>query len=211
MLNHLRPALVVFTALTLITGVAYPLVVTGIGQALFPAQANGSLIEPTTGGAAGSSLLGQPFSKPEYFWGRLSGTGPVPYTDFNADKSTGSSGTNYASTNPALIDAAKARIDALKAADAAAGYTRPAEERVPVDLVTASGSGLDPHISPAAAAYQAPRVAAARKMTVADVRSAIARNTANRQLGVLGEPVVHVLNLNRDLDSLSKKAAQHGP
>lgn len=211
MFKHLRPALVVFAALTVITGVAYPLVVTGVAQTLFPKQANGSLIESGSGPAAGSSLLGQPFSKPEYFWGRLSGTSPVPYTAFNADKTTGSSGTNFATTNPALLDAAKARIDALKAADAAAGYVRSADELIPVDLVTASGSGLDPHISPAAAAYQAPRVAAARKLPITEVNAAIARNTSGRQLGVLGEPVVHVLNLNRDLDSSAKKGDRASP
>lgn len=211
MFKQLRPALVVFAALTLITGVAYPLIVTGIAQALFPRQANGSLIESGGGTAVASSLLGQPFSKPEYFWGRLSGTGPAPYTAFNADKATGSSGTNFATTNPALIDAAKASIDALKAADAAAGYARSADALIPVDLVTASGSGLDPHISPAAAAYQAPRVAAARKLTVAEVNAAIARNTTGRQLGVLGEPVVRVLNLNLDLDSLAKRGDHASP
>lgn len=206
MFKHLRPALVVFAALTLITGVAYPLTVTGIAQTLFPSKANGSLIASDKGAPAGSILLGQPFSKPEYFWGRLSGTGPVPYTAFNADKATGSSGTNLGPTNPALVDNVKGRIDALKAADAAAGYARSADERIPVDLVTASGSGLDPHISPAAAAYQAPRVAAARKVPVIDVSAAISRNTSQRQLGVLGEARVNVLTLNQDLDAAPKQA-----
>ncbi|MFT3684755.1 MAG: potassium-transporting ATPase subunit KdpC [Phycisphaerales bacterium] len=201
MLTHIRPALVVFAALTVITGVAYPLAVTGIGQALFPDKANGSLIKASSGDTVGSSLLGQSFSTPEYFWGRLSGTSPVPYTSFNADKAAGSSGTNLAPTNPALIDNAKARIDALKAADAAVGYARPAGQPIPIDLVTASGSGLDPHISPASAVYQAPRVATARKISLDSVTAAIAANTTPRQLGVLGEPVVHVLNLNRSLDA----------
>lgn len=206
MLNHLRPALVVFAALTVITGVAYPLAITGIGQALFPDKANGSLIKSASGDLVGSSLLGQAFSKPEHFWGRLSGTGPVPCTAFNADKATGSSGTNLAPTNPALIDNVTARIEALKTADAAAGHARSADERIPIDLVTASGSGLDPHISPAAAAYQAPRVAKARRIPLIDVEAAIARSTKPRQLGVLGEPTVNVLTLNRDLDSTTRKA-----
>lgn len=206
MLNHLRPALVVFAALTVITGVAYPLAITGIGQALFPDKANGSIIKTSSGDLVGSSLLGQAFSKPEHFWSRLSGTGPVPYTAFNADKASGSSGTNLAPTNPALIDNVKARIEALKAADTAAGYARSADDRIPVDLVSASGSGLDPHISPAAAAYQAPRVAKARNIPLTDVNAAIARNTSQRQLGVLGESTVNVLTLNLDLDAAPKKA-----
>lgn len=205
MLNHLRPALVVFAALTLITGVVYPLAVTGIAQAVFPDKANGSLVLDSAGRSVGSSLLGQSFSQPQYFWGRLSGTGPVPYTAFNADRATGSSGTNLAPTNPTLVDNVKARLAALKAADAAAGYARSVDERVPVDLVTASGSGLDPHISPAAAAYQAPRVAKARKLPLSEVSAAIDRHTSPRQLGVLGEPTVNVTALNRDLDSTSRK------
>lgn len=206
MLKHFRPALVVFVALTIVTGVAYPLLVTGIAQTLFPRQANGSLIKSSSGELVGSSLLGQSFSKPEHFWGRLSGTAPVEYTAFNADKATGSTGTNFAPTNPALLEAVKSRIDALKAADAAAGYARSADDIIPVDLVTASGSGLDPHISPAAAAYQAPRVAAARKLPLSEITALVGRHTVQRQLGVLGEPVVNVLQLNIELDALTGKA-----
>src|SRR5437660_6352243 len=134
MTTLLRPTLVLFVLLSLLTGVLYPLAVTGIGQALFPAEANGSLVIQD-GKPLGSSLIGQEFSgggDPKYFWGRLSATTPVPYTAFNADKSAGSSGSNLGPTNPALVDAVKARMEALKAADAAAGYTRPTDDRVPV-------------------------------------------------------------------------------
>jgi K+-transporting ATPase ATPase C chain len=200
MLSQLRPAIVVFIILTLITGGAYPLVITGIAQGVFPSQANGSVM--TVGGKpVGSALIGQEFTDPKHFWGRPSATGPVPYTAFNADRMTGSSGSNLGPTNPALFEAVKARIAALDAADAAAGYARPAERWVPVDLVTASGSGLDPHISLAAAEYQVPRVAKARGLDEATVRAAVERHTAARQFGVLGEPVVNVLELNLDLDA----------
>jgi K+-transporting ATPase ATPase C chain len=185
--------------LTVITGVLYPLAVTGIGQGMFGARANGSIIT-RDGKAVGSSLLGQEFSDPKYFWGRLSATSPVPYAAFNADKSTGSSGSNLGPTNPALIDNVKSRLEALRAADAAAGYQRPTE-KVPVDLVTSSGSGLDPHISPAAAEYQVGRVAKARGIPESRVREAVGRHTAKRALGILGEPVVNVLELNLDLDA----------
>lgn len=203
MLTQLRPAVVIVALLSLITGVLYPMAITGIAQAAFPAQANGSII--ARGGApVGSSLIGQEFADPKHFWGRPSATSPVPYTSFNADKSTGSSGSNLGPTNPALIDAAKARLDALNAADAAAGYARPAGQPVPADLVTASGSGLDPHISPAAAEYQVPRVAKAGGLDEATVRAAVQRHTARRQLGLLGEPVVNVLELNLDLDATAR-------
>ena len=150
MLNHLRAAIVIFVSLTLVTGVAYPLLVTGIGQALFPRQAQGSFIE-TDGVVHGSELIGQPFDGPQYLWGRLSATGPFPYN------AASSSGSNLGPTNPALVDAIKGRIDALKAADPEAG------DIIPVDLVTSSGSGLDPHISPAAAEYQIARIAKAER------------------------------------------------
>ncbi|HVU62691.1 MAG TPA: potassium-transporting ATPase subunit KdpC [Phycisphaerales bacterium] len=203
MLSQLRPAIAVFALLTLITGVLYPLAITGIAQGAFRRQANGSIIE-RSGKPVGSSLLGQEFSDPKMFWGRLSATGPVPYTAFNADKGTGSSGSNLGPTNPALLDAVKARIDALKAADAAVSYTRSANQPIPVDLVTASASGLDPHISLAAAEYQVPRVAKGRQMTEDAVRAAVQRHTQNRQLGILGEPVVNVLELNLDLDTITR-------
>jgi K+-transporting ATPase ATPase C chain len=185
--------------LTIVTGVLYPLAITGVGQAAFPNQANGSIISKD-GKVVGSSLLGQEFSDPKYFWGRVSATSPAPYVSFNGDKSTGSSGSNLGPTNPTLVDNVKARIDALKAADTAAGFHRPADQRVPVDLVTSSGSGLDPHISPAAAEYQVGRVAQARGIDERTVREAVIRHTEPRAFGVLGEPVVNVLELNLDLD-----------
>jgi K+-transporting ATPase ATPase C chain len=194
MLSQLRPALVALVVLTLITGVLYPLVVTGIAQVIFPSQANGSLIRDAQGNIRGSALVGQPFDDPRYFWGRLSATGVHPYNAFNADALAASSGSNLGPLNPALTDAAQARIDALRADDAQA--TGP----VPVDLVTASGSGLDPHISPAAAEYQVRRVAQARGLPEDQVRAIIAQHTEGRDLGVLGEPRVNVLRLNLALD-----------
>ncbi len=195
MTRQLRPALAVLFALTIVTGVIYPLVITGIAQLVFPHQANGSLIVQN-GKAVGSELIGQQFSDPKYFWGRLSATGDYPYNAFNAQTLTGSSGSNYGPMNPALVKAAQARIDALKAADP--GNTAP----IPVDLVTASGSGLDPNISVAAALYQAPRVARLRGLPLEQVQALIARYTQGRQLGFLGEPRVNVLELNLVLDQL---------
>ena len=194
--TQFRPALVALAILTIITGLIYPLVVTGIAQVIFPYQANGSIIRGPDGKPIGSELIGQQFDNPKYFWGRLSATGPVPYTAFNADKLTGSSGSNYGPLNPALKEAVQARIDALKAADPT--NTAP----IPVDLVTSSGSGLDPHISPAAAAYQVSRVARARGLDEARVRELVAQHTEGRQLGILGEPHVNVLQLNLALDAL---------
>jgi K+-transporting ATPase ATPase C chain len=194
--TQLRPAIVALVMLMIITGVIYPLVVTGIAQAIFPYQANGSIILGADGKPVGSALIGQQFDDPKYFWGRLSATAPVPYTAFNADKLTGSSGSNYGPLNPALADAVKSRIDALKAADP--GNTAP----IPVDLVTSSGSGLDPHISPAAAEYQVRRVSRARGLDEARVRELVVRHTEGRELGILGEPRVNVLELNLALDAL---------
>jgi K+-transporting ATPase ATPase C chain len=194
--GQFRPAIVALVILTIITGIIYPLVVTGFAQVMFPYQANGSIILGKDGKPLGSELIGQQFDDPKYFWGRLSATGPVPYTAFNADKLTGSSGSNYGPLNPALKDAVQARIDALKAADP--GKTTP----IPVDLVTASASGLDPHISPAAAAYQVSRVAKARGLDEAKVRELVAQYTEGRQLGFLGEPHVNVLQVNLALDAL---------
>ena len=191
MLKELKPALLVLALMTVLTGVAYPLLVTGIAQGLFPDEANGSLIEQD-GKDVGSALVGQPFSDPKHFWGRPSATGPVPY---NAGASSGS---NLGPLNPALEDAVKARIDALKAADPT--QTAP----IPVDLVTASGSGLDPHISPAAARWQAPRIARLHGLSEAEVAKLIDANTDGRQLGLLGEPRVNVLTLNLALDRLGK-------
>lgn len=189
LIGELRPALLMLLVLTVLTGVVYPLVVTGIAQALFARQANGSLIV-LNGKVVGSSWIGQPFSSPRYFWGRLSATSP-PY---NAGASTGS---NLGPLNPALFDQVKARIAALRAADAEA--TLP----VPVDLVTASGSGLDPHISRAAAEYQVRRVAKARGLGEDQVRGLVAAHTTGRFLHVIGEPVVNVLELNLALDGAS--------
>jgi K+-transporting ATPase ATPase C chain len=188
MRSEIRPALLMLLVLSIVTGVVYPLVVTGIGQALFRHQANGSLIV-AGGRVVGSSWIGQPFSDPKYFWGRLSATSPA----YNAGASSGS---NYGPLNPALHDAVKARIDALRAVDPEA--TLP----VPVDLVTASGSGLDPHISVAAAEYQVRRVARARGLEPDALRRLVAEHTTGRFLGVIGEPVVNVLELNLALDAI---------
>jgi len=198
-IKQFRPALAALVMLTIITGVIYPLLVTGIAQVAFPFQANGSIINGPDGKPVGSALIGQQFDDPKYFWGRLSATGPVPYTAFNADKLTGSLGSNYGPLNPALTDAVQARIDALKAADPTNTLA------IPVDLVTASGSGLDPQISPAAAEYQVSRVARARGMDVARVRELVAQHTEGRTFGILGEPRVNVLELNLALDSAVTK------
>ncbi len=188
MLKDFRAALVGLLLLTLITGLLYPLAITGIAQLTFPAQANGSLIVED-GRPLGSALIGQPFSDPKYFWGRPSATGPQPYNGL------ASSGSNHGPTNPALLDAVKARVEALRAVDP--DNAAP----VPVDLVTASGSGLDPHISPAAAEYQVARVARLRGLDPAAVRALVAQHTEGRDFGVLGEPRVHVLRLNLALDA----------
>ncbi|MGH7244593.1 MAG: potassium-transporting ATPase subunit KdpC [Phycisphaerales bacterium] len=204
MLSLIRPAVVLFGLFSLVTGIAYPLAVTGISQVVFPVQANGSVISQFDK-PAGSSLIGQEFSTgtaaASYFWARPSATSPVPYTSFNADKLSGSSGSNLAPTNPALVDNVKARIDAHNAADGAANYERPRKQLIPIDLVTSSASGLDPHISPASAEYQLPRVAKARHLTEAQVRELLAAHTQGRQFGVFGEPTVNVLELNLALDS----------
>jgi len=189
----LRPALVLFGALTLLCGVLYPAAVSGVGRVAFAHQADGSLV--TAGGKTiGSSLIGQPFSQPGHFWGRPSATGPMP------NNGAGSSGSNQGPTNPALVDAVKGRVDALKAADPA--NTAP----VPVDLVTASASGLDPEISLAAAYYQANRVAAARKLPLQQVRDLIGRQRQDPALGFLGEVRVNVLALNLALDNMKAPA-----
>jgi potassium-transporting ATPase KdpC subunit len=184
---HIRASLIVLVVLTVVTGVVYPLVVTGIAQVAFPAQANGSLVVKG-GKPVGSALIGQPFDDPKYFWPRPSATSPFP------DNAGASSGSNQGPLNPALAQAVQGRVDALRAADP--GNTAP----VPVDLVTASASGLDPHISPAAALYQVPRVARARNQDPAVVRALVERHIEGRTLGVLGEPRVNVLALNLALD-----------
>ena len=187
MTSHFRPAIVVFGVLTLICGVIYPLAVTGIGAAAFPAQAAGSIVD-VDGKAVGSTLIGQSFSSPQYFWGRPSATGPMP------NNAAGSSGSNQGPNHPALLDAVKGRIDALKAADPSNTLA------IPVDLVTASASGLDPEISLAAACYQAGRVAAARKMPVEQALALIDGLRQKQVLGFFGEPRVNVLSLNLALD-----------
>jgi K+-transporting ATPase ATPase C chain len=185
----LRPALTLLVLLSAITGIAYPLAVTGIAQAIFPKAAGGSLIIKD-GKPVGSELIGQNFTDAKYFWGRPSATGPQPYN------ASASSGSNQGPLNPALTDAVKGRIEALKAAD-------PDNQLpIPADLVSASASGLDPHISPAAATYQIERVARARHFDAAAVRALVERHTEDRQLGIFGEPRVNVLKLNLALDAM---------
>ena len=190
MTTLLRPAFVLFALLTALTGLAYPAAVTGIARLLFPVQTQGSLVR-VDDRVAGSALLGQPFTDGRYFWGRPSATAPFAYN------AAASAGSNQGPSNPALHDAVRSRIEALRAAD-------PRNDApVPVDLVTASGSGLDPHVSPAAALYQAARVARARGLEERRVRELVARYTEARSLGVLGEPRVNVLLLNLDLNRLA--------
>jgi K+-transporting ATPase ATPase C chain len=185
----LRPALVLFLLLTVLTGFLYPLLVTGLAQLLFPNQAAGSVLT-RDGHAVGSRLIGQSFSDPRYFWSRPSATTPQPYNG------TASTGSNLGPLNPALLDGVRTRIAALHAADPGNHWP------VPVDLVTASGSGLDPEVSVAAASYQAARVARTRGLAPERVQALIAHHTEGRLLGVLGEPRVNVLELNLALDAL---------
>ena len=187
----LKPAVIIFTLLSILTGIIYPLVVTGIAQVAFPSKANGSIVVKD-GRAVGSELIGQSFTDPKYFWGRPSATTGFP------DNAMASGGSNLGPTNPALADAVKARAAALIAADP--GNRLP----VPVDLLTASGSGLDPHISPAAAMYQAGRVARLRGLSEDKVKELISRNTEERWLGLLGEERVNVLKLNLELDTIGR-------
>jgi len=195
MKDHLRPALMLFVSLTLLTGVVYPLLVTLIAQTVFAHQANGSILI-REGKPIGSELIGQPFDDPRYFWSRPSPTGPVPY---NAAASTGS---NLGPTNPAHLDAVKGRVEAIRAAHP--DQSGP----VPGDLATTSGSGLDPHISPSAAEYQVSRVAQARSMSIEQVRNLVASHTEGRTLGLLGEPRVNVLQLNLALDAQNRSTTR---
>jgi K+-transporting ATPase ATPase C chain len=184
----IKPAIGLFGLLTVLTGIIYPLAVTGIARWVFPEQATGSLILADDQ-ALGSALIGQPFSDPKYFWGRPSATSPFPYN------AAASSGSNLGPLNPALLEAVKVRVETIRRLD-------PSEVKpIPVDLVTASGSGLDPHISPAGAEYQVNRVATARGLDAEDVRKLVANHTEDRQLGILGEPRVNVLRLNLALDA----------
>ena len=189
MIKHVKPAIILFVLLSVITGVIYPAVVTGLAQLLFASQANGSPLTDNGGKPMGSRLIGQPFSSPGHFWGRPSATGPFPYN------SGASSGSNLGPTNPVLVEAVKARIEALQTADP------DNKAPVPVDLITASGSGLDPHISPAAADDQINRVAKARHIKPEKLRALVDANTQSRQWGFLGEPRVNVLTLNLALDA----------
>jgi K+-transporting ATPase ATPase C chain len=190
MKHQLRPALMMLLTLTLLTGVIYPLAVTGLAQLFLPSLADGSLII-RDGKVIGSELIGQQFDDPKYFWGRPSATSPFPYN------AAASSGSNLGPTNPAFIEAVRGRVSALRAAD-------PVNDTpIPVDLVTASGSGLDPHMSPAAAEYQLKRVARARGLGENTLRDLVARHTEGRQLGVLGERRINILKLNVALDDLT--------
>jgi K+-transporting ATPase ATPase C chain len=187
MTSMLRPLLVLFALLTVLTGLVYPLAVTGIGKAVFPNQVSGSLVV-RDGKAVGSSLIGQSFQEPKYFWGRISATSPMP------NNATASGGSNLGPTNPALIEAVRGRIDALKAADPDNSLP------IPVDLVTASASGVDPHVSPAAALYQVGRVARARHLDADKVRQLVMDHVETPQWGIFGEARVNVLLLNLSLD-----------
>jgi K+-transporting ATPase ATPase C chain len=186
-MNQLRPSLVMLALMTVLTGLVYPVAVTGVAQLIFPSQANGSLVE-RNGTLVGSALIGQQFTGAKYFWGRLSATGPFPYN------AAASSGSNLGPLNDAMLAAVQGRIDALRGAGP-----------VPVDLVTSSASGLDPELSPAGAAYQVDRVATARGLDRAEVAALVAAHTTGRQLGFLGEPRVNVLALNLALDALSAR------
>jgi K+-transporting ATPase ATPase C chain len=194
MFKQLRPVFMVFLLLTVVTGIVYPLLVTGVAQLAFPEKANGSLIR-REGGYAGSELIGQPFDDPKYFWGRLSATPDFPFN------SASSSGSNLGPSNPALVEAVRARVEALQKADPGN------QSSIPIDLVTSSGSGLDPHVSPAAARYQVPRVARVRGLSEDQVRHLVEKFTELRQWGFLGEPTVNVLKLNLALDALRAKGA----
>jgi len=194
----LRPALMVFITLSILTGALYPLFVTGVAQLIFPVQANGSLME-RVGKPIGSELIGQPFDDPKYFWGRLSATPDFPYN------SASSSGSNLGPSNPALVEEVKARVEALQKADPGN------KSSIPIDLVTSSGSGLDPHISPAAALYQASRVARFRGLSEERVRTLVDQFTEPRQWGFLGEPRVNVLRLNLALDGMQGQGKSSSP
>ncbi|RFB69669.1 MULTISPECIES: potassium-transporting ATPase subunit KdpC [unclassified Herbaspirillum] len=188
MKTYLRPAVSLFILMSIILGGLYPAVITLVGQAFFPAQANGSVIV-RDGVPVGSELIGQNFTEPKYFWGRLSNSGTFPYNG------GASGGSNFGPLNPGLVDAAKAREEALRAADPGAG------REIPLDLLTSSGSGLDPHISPAAAAYQVARVAKVRGVSVEQIRALVKVQTEAPQWGLFGEPRVNVLKLNLALDA----------
>ena len=193
MFKQFRIAVVSTLAITVVFGLGYPVAFTAVAQLLFPKQANGSLLYKD-GKPVGSHLIGQPFDDPKYFWSRLSATSPVPYN------AASSSGSNLGPTNPALMQAVQGRIDALHKADP------DNHDPIPVDLVTASGSGLDPHITPAAAQYQAKRIAKVRNLSESAVQDMIERHTEGRWLGLVGEPTVNVLELNLELDGIKTES-----
>ncbi|MBC7622063.1 MAG: potassium-transporting ATPase subunit KdpC [Aeromicrobium sp.] len=193
MFKQIKPAVLMLLLMTVITGLIYPMLTTGVAQLVFPSQANGSLIEQN-GKLIGSALIGQQFTEPKYFWGRLSGTGTYPYN------ASASGGTNLGPLNPVLADNAKARVEALGKGDQDAGIKQ--TKAVPIDLVTASGSGLDPHISEAAAEYQLARVAKVRGLPEAKVREVVAANTQANWLGIFGNAHVNVLKVNLALDNM---------
>ncbi|MEO8386632.1 MAG: potassium-transporting ATPase subunit KdpC [Betaproteobacteria bacterium] len=193
MMKQLRPAILMLLLFTVVTGLLYPLLTTGVAQVIFPREANGSLFEQN-GRIVGSALIGQQFTEPRYFWGRLSGAGTYPYN------ASASGGTNLGTLNPALADNAKARLDALSKAAQDAGV--PQTKSVPIDLVTSSGSGLDPHISVAAAEYQVPRVAKVRGVSEEKVRQLVAANTQANWLEMFGDAHVNVLKVNLALDTM---------
>lgn len=193
MKKQLKPAILMLLVMTVLTGLVYPLLTTGVAQLVFPYQANGSLIEKD-GKLVGSALIGQQFTDSKYFWGRLSGTGTYPYN------ASASGGTNLGPLNPTLADNVKARIEALGKADQEAGVKQ--TKAVPIDLVTASGSGLDPHVSVAAAEYQLARVAKMRGIPEASVRELVAANTQAKWLGLFGDAHVNVLKLNLAVDTV---------
>lgn len=198
MLTTLRPALVLLAILTIVTGGVYPAAITAIAQLLFSRQANGSLLREGER-VVGSEWIGQSFTRPEYLWGRLSATGGSPYD------ATASSGSNLGQSHPALLTAVERRVAELRQGNSQkdGGSAKLVDRPIPVDLVTSSASGLDPHISPAAAEFQTPRIAAARRMEESEVQRIIARHTEPRWLGLLGEPRVHVLRVNLELDRLT--------
>lgn len=198
--DQLRPAIVSLALLTLLCGFVYPMAITAVAEVAMPHPARGSLIE-REGAIVGSELIGQPFDAPEYLWGRPSATAPVPYVAFSRETLSGSSGSNLGPTNPAFLDAVRERIAHLRG-------TLGADVAIPAELVTASGSGLDPHISPAAALCQVGRIAAARGVAEAEVRRVIERHVEGRTLGFLGEPRVNVLRVNLDLDEALARSAR---
>ncbi len=211
MLRNVRATLTVFIGISIITGLIYPLVITGAARLIAPDKARGSIVRDADGKPIASALIGQEFAAGDaktaagWFWGRPSATSPVPYTALDLEKGAGSSGSNLAPSNPALLDNVRARLQKLREADQAVGLVREPGAGVPLDLVTSSASGLDPHISPQAAEYQLPRVARARGMREDALRVLIRKHTTRRTFGVLGEPVVDYGAINRELAGVQSR------